>query len=177
MRSRVWTFLGVGLALAALWFWLVYPALEQAARQAPLEQAIAAAMRGDMAQVRTAFTDDGAVRVTMPMPALVPINVPMRIPIEKALKLAGPRIQAHIGEAKMRFDGFINTPTITKNRMEADFAVAGQARRSDDPNRWVPFRGTGHVSMRKVGFLKWKIVEISSPEGELDSLVGGDSDN
>jgi hypothetical protein len=169
--GRLRIIVGAIIGLAAIWFWLVYPALEQSARQAPVIQAIEATEQGNLAKIRDAFTADGTVKLNAPLMVEVLLQGDA-IPIDRALKLVGNTITGHAGEYRLRFEGFINEPIILRDRMEADIAVVGQTPQSDEPNRWVPFRRTAHVKLVKVGFLQWKIQEISSSEGDFDAVMG-----
>lgn len=170
--GRLRTILFVILALGGIWLWLVYPALEEYARGGPLRQVLRGAEQGDVAMMRAAFTADGAVKLNAPSPMLQALLQGDRVPIDRALKLAERTITAHTGQVHLRFEGFINNPSILRDRVESDIALTGRTPRSDDPKRWVPFRATAHVVLTRVGFLQWKIREISSPDGDFDEVIG-----
>ncbi|OPZ82884.1 MAG: hypothetical protein BWY76_02543 [bacterium ADurb.Bin429] len=162
MKLRAWHIMLVVLALGGIWFWMIYPALEQNARQAPMTDALAAAQRGDVYGVRVAFTDDARVQAGE-----------TRLPIGMALEVARPLIESRARGARLRFDGY-RDPVVRGNTLEAEFYVWVYVERPDAPNRWVPLHKSGHVVLEKTGFLRWKIKELRSDDADFGDVLHGD---
>ncbi|HOF86484.1 MAG TPA: hypothetical protein PLZ36_00080 [Armatimonadota bacterium] len=162
MKRRVWQLALVALALGGIWFWMVYPALEQHARQAPMTDALAAAQRGDVYGVRVSFTDDAHVQAGA-----------TRLPIGIALEVARPLIESRARGARLRFDGY-RDPVVRGNTMDAEFYVWVYVERPDAPDRWVPLHKSGRVVLEKTGILRWKITELRSDDADFGAALGGE---
>ena len=158
-RLPIWLLIGIMAALIAAAA-ILLPYFDRQAMRTPMVNATAAVRAKNMAQLEACFTPDGTVG-----------TAGLTLKARTVIRNIGPYLD-DVDTGTLRFIGFENIQRAGRHEWEADFTVAFDYTDESLLDDHVPVRKTGHVTLRRLGYRRWRIVSLTSEEPEFGDAIG-----
>ena len=141
---------------------IMLPMIDHEMMRAPLADAILDIRQGNVAALRECF-QPGATLAFQQKP----------LAVETVIDAIAPLISARELRNSARLGDYTNIRQQPGELADADFSVWLYLEGSDDlPYKRIPLQKKGHVTLKRVGWFRWKIQRISSSDPEFGDIVG-----
>ena len=149
------------VGLAVLLGVVVTPLIEEEMMRAPLAEAILAVRRGDANGLRTCFTPEATLAYQ-----------DTTLPAAEVITDFAPLLQTSAWRGAARLGDYTHIRQRPDTLVEADFTVWVYLEGGDDlPYKRIPIQKQGHVTLKKLGWFRWKIQRITSDDADYGAII------
>ena len=137
---------------------LVWPDIQHEMMREPLMDAVDAIRANNTTAVLKSFTEDAQVSYKDPAR-----NIDVSMPVERAITLLEPHMRSGELRGMASVRDLENITPISDDVFGADVTITFYIEGNEDiPYRNIPYSRSGHVELKRLGWLSYKIQRITT---------------